>query len=132
MQFYQFEVLRGEDVISVEPSVPLHNTRAAWPKIIRMAKGLELPGCHIRVREQSGETIILVGAAAALRYADFTFRGLRGYVRWMACVRSGQLFNTTLWASPGRVVVDVLRLYASMEGSRSARWDDPIPLAGVA
>ncbi len=73
MQFYQFEVLRGEDVISVEPSVPLHNTRAAWPKIIRMAKSLKLPGCRIRVREQSGETIILVGAAAVLRYADFSF-----------------------------------------------------------
>ncbi len=38
MQLYQFEVLRGEDVISVEPSVPLYNTKAAWPKIIRMAR----------------------------------------------------------------------------------------------
>jgi hypothetical protein len=32
MQLYQFEVLRGEDVIAVEPSVPLYNTKAAWPK----------------------------------------------------------------------------------------------------
>ena len=73
MQLYQFEVLRGEDVISVEPSVPLYNTKAAWPKIIKMAKSINLPGCRIRVREQSGETIILVGAAAAMRYADFNF-----------------------------------------------------------
>ena len=77
MQFYQFEVLKGEDVISSEPSVPLHNTRAAWPKIAKLAKRLaksaNSPGCRIRVREQSGETIILVGVAAAIRYADFNF-----------------------------------------------------------
>jgi len=73
MQLYQFEVLGGEDVIAVEPSVPLYNTKAAWPKIIKMAKSNNLPGCRIRVREQSGDTIILVGAAAAMRYADFNF-----------------------------------------------------------
>jgi hypothetical protein len=61
MQLYQFEMLRGEDVISVEPAVPLYNTKAAWPKIIKMAKSVKLPGCRIRVREQSGDTIILVG-----------------------------------------------------------------------
>ena len=27
MQLYQFEVLRGEEVVTVEPSVPLNNTR---------------------------------------------------------------------------------------------------------
>jgi hypothetical protein len=70
MQLYQFEVLRGEDIIAVEPSVPLHNTKAAWPKIIKMAKSINLPGCRIRVREQSGATIILVAAVAAMRYAD--------------------------------------------------------------
>ncbi len=73
MQLYQFEVLRGEDVITVESSVPLNNTKAAWPKVIKMAKSIKLPGCRIRVREQSGETIILVGTAAAMRYADFNF-----------------------------------------------------------
>ena len=73
MQLYKFEVLRGEEVIAVEPSVPLYNTKAAWPKIIKMAKSINLPGCRIRVREQSGDTIILVGAAVAMRYADFNF-----------------------------------------------------------
>ena len=38
-----------------------------------MAKRNNLPGCRIRVREQSGETIILVGIAVAMRYADFNF-----------------------------------------------------------
>ena len=70
MQFYSFEVLKGEEVIAAEPFVPLLDTRAAWPKIARMAKKITMPGCRIRVREQSGETIILIGAAAAQRYAD--------------------------------------------------------------
>jgi len=73
MQLYEFEVLRGEEVISAEPSVLLHNTKAAWPKIARLAKSIKLPGCCIRVREQSGETIILVGVAVAMRYADYNF-----------------------------------------------------------
>ena len=73
MQFYQFEVLKGEEVISSESSVPLYNPKAAWPKIAKLARSTNLPGCRIRVREQSGATIILVGVAVAMRYADFNF-----------------------------------------------------------
>ena len=73
MQFYDFEVLKGEEIIAAEPSVPLPDTRAAWPKIAKIATTITLPGCRIRVREQSGETIILIGAAAARRYADLAF-----------------------------------------------------------
>ncbi len=72
MQLYDFEVVRGEEVVAAERSVPLHSPRAAWPKVIALAKSLTLPGCRIRVKER-GETIILVGAAAALRYSDFDF-----------------------------------------------------------
>jgi hypothetical protein len=53
-----------------EPRVPPLDTRAAWPTIAKVANNITLPGCRIRVREQSGETIILIGAAAARRYAD--------------------------------------------------------------
>jgi hypothetical protein len=73
MELFDFEVLQGEEVIAVERSVPLNSRRAAWPKIIELAKGIELPRCRIRVKEQAGETIILVGATAALQYADFDF-----------------------------------------------------------
>ena len=73
MQFYDFEVLKGEEIIAAEPSVPLPDTRAAWPKIAKIAEKITLPGCRIRVREQSGKTIILIGAAAVQRYADPAF-----------------------------------------------------------
>ncbi len=70
MPYYDFEVLQGDDVIVAETSVALDSSRAAWPKIINMAKTLNAPGFRIRVREQTGETIILIGVAAARRYPD--------------------------------------------------------------
>jgi hypothetical protein len=73
VELYDFEVLRGEEVIAAEQSIPLYSPRAAWPKIIKLAKSLNLPGCRIRVKEHGGETIILVGIAAALRYSEFDF-----------------------------------------------------------
>jgi hypothetical protein len=72
MDLYDFEVLRGEEVIAAERSVPLHSPKAAWPKIVKLAKALKLTGCRIRVKEH-GETIILIGAAVALRYSDSDF-----------------------------------------------------------
>jgi hypothetical protein len=68
MQYYDFEVLQGDDVIAAERAVALDDARAAWPKVIGMASALEMPGCRIRVREQQGDTIILIGATAACRY----------------------------------------------------------------
>ena len=74
MPYYDFEVLQGDEVIAAETSVALESSRAAWPKIVTIARRLDLPGCRIRVREeQSGETIILIGAVAARRYPDFAF-----------------------------------------------------------
>jgi hypothetical protein len=70
MQLYNFEVLKGDEVIATERSVPLDDPKAAWPKIAKIARNLRSPGCRIRVREESGETIILIGATAAQRYAD--------------------------------------------------------------
>jgi hypothetical protein len=72
MELCDFEVLKGDEVVSAERSIPLYSPRAAWPKIIKLAKKLKAPGCRIRVKEQ-GETIILVGAGAALYYSDFDF-----------------------------------------------------------
>jgi len=74
VEYFDFEVLRGEQVISSETSVPLHNTRAAWPKIVKIARGLEQTGCRIRVREQSGDTVILIGAAAARKFSEPEFQ----------------------------------------------------------
>jgi hypothetical protein len=70
MQVYNFEVLNGEDVIAVQPSVPLRDTKAAWPKIAKIAKSISLPHCLIRVRDSSGAIVILIGVTAALALAE--------------------------------------------------------------
>jgi hypothetical protein len=73
VELYDFEILRGEEIIWAERLVRLSSPRAAWPKIIKLAKSVKFPQCRIRVKEQAGATIILVGVAVALRYADFDF-----------------------------------------------------------
>jgi hypothetical protein len=70
MQLYNFEVLSGEDVVAVQPSVPLRDTRAAWPKIVKIAKSVGLPNCRIRVRDPSGAIVILIGVTVALALAE--------------------------------------------------------------
>ena len=72
MELYDFEVLCGDEIIAAERGIPLHSPRAAWPRILKLAKSVNSPACRIRVKER-GETIILVGASAALLYADFDF-----------------------------------------------------------
>jgi hypothetical protein len=72
VELYDFEVLCGDEIIATELSVPLYSPRAAWPKIRKLARSINPRACRIRVK-QGGETIILVGASAALLYADFEF-----------------------------------------------------------
>jgi hypothetical protein len=72
VELYDFEVLSGDEIITAERSVPLYGPRAAWPKIVKLAKRLKHPGYRIRVKER-GETIILIGASAAQRYTELDF-----------------------------------------------------------
>ncbi len=72
MELYDFEVLSGDEIIAAERGVLLQSPRAAWPKVIRLAKCAPSKTCRIRVKER-GETIIIVGASTALLYADFDF-----------------------------------------------------------
>jgi hypothetical protein len=70
MQSYDFEVPRGDETIVAERSIWLCDTRAAWPRIAKLAKSIRLPGCLIRVRDGAGATVILVGAVSARSYFD--------------------------------------------------------------
>jgi hypothetical protein len=44
VDLYDFEVLRSEEVIAAERSIPLYSPKAAWPKIIELAKSVNMPG----------------------------------------------------------------------------------------
>jgi hypothetical protein len=72
LQSYDFEVLKGHQTIAAERSIMLRDTRAAWPRIAKLAMAVTIPGCLIRVKDQSGAMVILVGVAAALRSLNIT------------------------------------------------------------
>ena len=67
MECYDFEVLKGDEIIASVRSVALRSTRTAWPRIAELAKNAAAPGCRIRVTNQSGEIVILVGVALKSR-----------------------------------------------------------------
>ena len=73
IQRYDFEVLKGDETISAERSVWLSNSGDAWPKVAELAEKFNARGCRIRVTDQSGETVILIGASgvrSTLRRAE--------------------------------------------------------------
>ncbi len=69
MHLYDFEVLRDGAVVSAERSVWLADPRAAWPEVARLARRHDEPGCKIRVKDETGRIVILIGVASALRHA---------------------------------------------------------------
>ena len=66
MQPYVFEVLNDEnDAIAMIRSF-IQGSKALWPRIVELAKGYA-PGNRIRVTDQSGEMVMLVGVTTARR-----------------------------------------------------------------
>ena len=67
MEVYDFEVLKCGAVIAAKQSIALPDPSAAWPKIAKLAKTFNDPGCAIRVKDGAGGTVILVGVTAISR-----------------------------------------------------------------
>jgi protein-disulfide isomerase-like protein with CxxC motif len=70
MEHYDLEVLEDDEAIEAVWSVALQNPKALWPRIADLAKKVYAPGRKIRVTNQLGEMVILIGVAAALRCAS--------------------------------------------------------------
>ncbi len=70
MHLYDFEVLRDGAVIAAKRGIVLPDTRAAWPEIAGLADRFDRPGCKIRVLDESGRIVILIGVAAVRRHAS--------------------------------------------------------------
>ena len=51
-------------------SIELQNPKALWSRIAELAKKVYAPGRTIRVTNQLGEMIILIGVATAIRYVS--------------------------------------------------------------
>jgi hypothetical protein len=69
MQVYDFEVLKDGAVVAIERAVALHDVRAAWPEVERLARRNDESGCKIRVKDQAGRIVILTGVASVLLHA---------------------------------------------------------------
>ena len=63
MQRFSFEVLQSGRSITVLRSVRLPDLNTVWDKVAELAEGIEAPGSQIRVTDESGQTLILVGVS---------------------------------------------------------------------
>jgi hypothetical protein len=60
MEVYDFEVLKG-GVVAAKETIALPDTSAAWPKIAELANMFDEPGHKIRVKDEAGGIVILIG-----------------------------------------------------------------------
>jgi hypothetical protein len=65
MERYDFEVLDGDETVARLQSI-VEGANSLWPRIKELASA-HSPGCQIRVIDQSGEMVMLVGVTAARR-----------------------------------------------------------------
>ena len=75
MGIYDFEVLKDGAVIAAEQTIALPDTSAAWPKIAELAKAFDEPGHKIRVKDDAGGIVILIGVTALRRCANAVSTG---------------------------------------------------------
>jgi hypothetical protein len=80
MGFYDFEVLKDGAVIAAEQTIALPDTGAAWPKLAELAKTFE-PGHKIRVKDEAGGIVILIGVVTLRRSANVVSSGVLPYLR---------------------------------------------------
>ena len=72
MGIYDFEVLKDGTVIAAKQAILLPDARAAWPKVAELAETFNEPGHKIRVRDEAGGIVILIGVVT-LRHSANAF-----------------------------------------------------------
>ena len=70
MGIYDFEVLKDGTVIAAKQAIALPDARAAWPKVAELAKTFNEPGHKIRVRDEAGGIVILIGVVTLRHSAN--------------------------------------------------------------
>jgi hypothetical protein len=81
MGVYDFEVLKDGAVIAAEQTIALPDTSAAWPKIAELAKTFDEPGHKIRVKDEAGGIVILIGVVTLRRSANAVSTGFRPHLQ---------------------------------------------------
>ena len=76
MTTYNFNVLNGDETVAAIQSVILGNSQAIWPKVAELAWSVGEAGGQIRVTDQAGSVVVLVGVNSARRVSRFSIAGL--------------------------------------------------------
>jgi hypothetical protein len=71
MRQYRFDLLIGSETIAPAQLVTLPDVSMAWSKIGAIASNIDEPGHLIRVSNEVGEILILVGVTTARRHLCF-------------------------------------------------------------
>ena len=61
MEHFDIDISKGDRRIAAERSVALNNPRDVWPIIAALANKFATQGSQIRVTNEAGEIVILVG-----------------------------------------------------------------------
>jgi hypothetical protein len=65
VKLHDFEVLKGDRVVLARRSVVIGDLKDAWPVIAEMAMATQEAGCRVRVTDETGAIVILIGVATA-------------------------------------------------------------------
>ena len=76
MGVYDFEVLKDGGVVAAERTIALPDTGAAWPKIVELAKTFDEPGHKIRVKDEAGGIVILIGVVTLRHFTKAVSTGI--------------------------------------------------------
>ena len=63
-------------MVAAERTIALPDTSAAWPKIAELAKTFDEPGHKIRVKDEAGGIVILIGVATLRHSANAVSTGV--------------------------------------------------------
>jgi hypothetical protein len=69
VEHYEFSVWDANEAIAAMRSAALADLRAAWEVVVELAQSVETVGGRIRVTNQAGDLLILVGVETARSFA---------------------------------------------------------------
>jgi hypothetical protein len=81
MGVYDFEVLKDGAVIAAQQTIALPDANATWPKIVELGKAFDEPGHNIRVKDEAGGIVVLIGVMALRRCANAVSTGFRPHLQ---------------------------------------------------
>jgi hypothetical protein len=64
---YRFNVFNRDQTVAANQSVIFSNARAVWPKVTELAWSIGESGGQIKVTDQAGQVVVLVGVNSARR-----------------------------------------------------------------